>query len=188
MPSRCEGTGEVREDLVSAAAISVPIGRVEGSAASRAWARPKRVNAAGHRELVNNSGLAAVSYSLRIAFALSSCFVLRHSKLVRRDHLTTSAVAAQLHAWISKAPPFEPLTESRRVHPRICAYLSARGRASGCGHSSPPARSTRLSAARGPCSTVFLNRSLRTSTRSPTHHAENPSACRPSPAVRSSWT
>jgi hypothetical protein len=67
--------------------------------------RPKQVNAAGQRELVPNRGLAAVTFILLIAFALSSSFVLRHSKLVRRDHLTTIAVAAQLRAWISKAPP-----------------------------------------------------------------------------------
>jgi hypothetical protein len=51
------------------------------------------------------SGLAAVTFILLIAFALSSAFVLRHSKLVRRDHLTAIAVAAQLRARISKAPP-----------------------------------------------------------------------------------
>jgi hypothetical protein len=67
--------------------------------------RPKQSNASGQRELVPNRGLAAVTFILLIAFALSSAFVLRHSKLVRRDHLTTIAVAAQLRAWVSKAPP-----------------------------------------------------------------------------------
>ena len=67
--------------------------------------RPKQLNASGERELVPNRGLAAVTFILLIAFALSSAFVLRHSKLVRRVHLTTIAVAAQLRAWISKAPP-----------------------------------------------------------------------------------
>jgi len=67
--------------------------------------RPQRVNAEGHREPVPNHGLAAVTWILLIAVALSSCFVLRHSKLVRRDHLTAVAVASQLRAWISKAPP-----------------------------------------------------------------------------------
>ena len=67
--------------------------------------RPKQINASGQRDLVPNRGLAAVTFILLIAFALSSAFVLRHSKLVRRDHLTTVAVAAQLRACIGKAPP-----------------------------------------------------------------------------------
>jgi hypothetical protein len=67
--------------------------------------RPQRRNASGQREPVPNRGLAAVTLILLIAAALSGCFVLRHSKLVRRDHLTAVAVAAQLRAWISKAPP-----------------------------------------------------------------------------------
>lgn len=67
--------------------------------------RPKQVNASGGREPVPNRGLAAVTLILLIAFALSSAFVLRHSKLAGRDHLTTVAVAGQLHAWTSKVPP-----------------------------------------------------------------------------------
>ena len=67
--------------------------------------RPQRRNASGQREPVPNRGLAAVTLILLIAAALSGCFVLRHSKLVRRDHLTAVAVAAQLRAGISKAPP-----------------------------------------------------------------------------------
>jgi Transposase DDE domain len=67
--------------------------------------RPQRRNASGQRQPVPNHGLAAVTFILLIAAALSWCFVLRHSKLVRRDHLTAVAVAAQLRAWISKAPP-----------------------------------------------------------------------------------
>jgi hypothetical protein len=68
--------------------------------------RPRQINAAGQPEPVENRGLAAVTFILLIAFALTSAFVLRHSKLVRRDHLTAVAVAAQLRGWISKAPPF----------------------------------------------------------------------------------
>jgi hypothetical protein len=67
--------------------------------------RPRHVTASGEREPVPNRGLAAVTLILLIAFALSSAFVLRHSKLARIDHLTTIAVADQLHAWTSKAPP-----------------------------------------------------------------------------------
>lgn len=67
--------------------------------------RPKHANAEGQRELVANRGIAAVVLILLIAFTLCSAFVLRHSKLVRRDHLSGLAVASQLHAWISKAPP-----------------------------------------------------------------------------------
>ena len=67
--------------------------------------RPKQTSASGERELVPNHGLAAVIFILLIAFALTSAFVLRHSKLARRDHLTAIAVAAQLRASASKAPP-----------------------------------------------------------------------------------
>jgi hypothetical protein len=67
--------------------------------------RPKHTATSGQRELIPNRGLAAVTLVLLIAFALSSAFVLRHSKLLRRDRLTAVAVAAQLRAWISKAPP-----------------------------------------------------------------------------------
>jgi len=67
--------------------------------------RPKQTNPAGERQPVPNHGLAAVTLILFIAFALSSAFVLRHSKLARHDHLTTIAVAAQLRAWASKTPP-----------------------------------------------------------------------------------
>jgi hypothetical protein len=67
--------------------------------------RPHRRLPSGKRELVPNRGLAAVTLILLIAFALCSAFVLRHSKLVRRDHLTALAVAAQLRSGLSKAPP-----------------------------------------------------------------------------------
>lgn len=68
--------------------------------------RPKQANnTSGERQAVPNHGLAAVTLILLIAFALSSAFVLRHSKLARRDHLTAVAVAAQLRGWIAKAPP-----------------------------------------------------------------------------------
>jgi DDE family transposase len=67
--------------------------------------RPKHTNAEGQRERVPNRGLAAVILILLIAFALSSAFVLRHSKLARCHHLSAIAIAGQLHAWISKTPP-----------------------------------------------------------------------------------
>jgi hypothetical protein len=67
--------------------------------------RPKQTNASGEPELVPNHGLAAVTLILLIAFALSSAFVLRHSKLARRDQLPAIAVAAQLRAWTAKTPP-----------------------------------------------------------------------------------
>jgi hypothetical protein len=67
--------------------------------------RPQQRPSSGEPKMVPNRGLAAVTLILLIAAALSGCFVLRHSKLVRRDHLTAVAVAAQLRAWISKAPP-----------------------------------------------------------------------------------
>jgi len=67
--------------------------------------RPEQINVSGERELVPNHGLAAVTFILLIAFALTSAFVLRHSKLARRDHLSAITVAAQLRASASKAPP-----------------------------------------------------------------------------------
>jgi hypothetical protein len=67
--------------------------------------RPKQIIASGERESVPNHGLAAVTLILLIAFALTSAFVLRHSKLARRDHLTAISVAAQLRASASKTPP-----------------------------------------------------------------------------------
>jgi hypothetical protein len=74
--------------------------------------RPKQTTASGERESVSNHGLAAVTLILLIAFTLTSAFVLRDSKLARRDHLTPIAVAAQLRTWVSKTPPpFERPTE-----------------------------------------------------------------------------
>jgi DDE family transposase len=67
--------------------------------------RPKQTNASGKQEPVSNHGLAAVTLILLIAFALTSAFVLRHSKLARIHNLTTVAVAAQLRSWAAKAPP-----------------------------------------------------------------------------------
>jgi len=67
--------------------------------------RPRRRRPSGEREPVPHHGLAAVTFILLIAFALSSAFVLRHSKLARLHHLTALAVAAQLHSDLSKAPP-----------------------------------------------------------------------------------
>jgi len=67
--------------------------------------RPRHTSSSGQREAVPNHGLAAVVLILLIALALSSAFVLRHSKLARRDHLTAVAVAAQLRASARKRPP-----------------------------------------------------------------------------------
>jgi hypothetical protein len=67
--------------------------------------RPKQLDASGQRVEVPNRGLPAVTLILLIVFALSSNFVLRHSKLVRLYHLPAVAVARQLYSWISKAPP-----------------------------------------------------------------------------------
>ena len=67
--------------------------------------RPQQINVSGRPQPVPNRGLEAVTFVLLIAFALSSAFVLRHSKLARREHFTALAVAGQLHASISKAPP-----------------------------------------------------------------------------------
>ena len=67
--------------------------------------RPARRDASGQKELVPNHGLAAATMILLLAFTLSWAFVLRHLKLARLDGLTARAVAAPLHAGVSKAPP-----------------------------------------------------------------------------------
>ena len=67
--------------------------------------RPQQGDAHGKPEPVPNRSLAAVTLILVMAAALSSTFVLRHSKLARRDHLPAVAVARQLYAWLSKTPP-----------------------------------------------------------------------------------
>jgi hypothetical protein len=81
--------------------------------------RPKRPQASGKREPVPNHGLAAVTLILLIAFALCSAFVLRHSKLVRRYHLTGLAVAAQLRVGTGKMPPSirAPTESASERHP-----------------------------------------------------------------------
>jgi len=82
--------------------------------------RPRCRQPSGERPRVPNHGLAAVTLILLIAFALCSAFVLRHSKLARRHHLSALAVAAQLRSGISKAPPSiraptEPTSEHNLV-------------------------------------------------------------------------
>jgi hypothetical protein len=65
----------------------------------------RRHNPSGKPEPVPNSGLAAVSLILLIAFALCSAFVLRHSKLARLHHLSAVAVAAQLRSSAANLLP-----------------------------------------------------------------------------------
>jgi hypothetical protein len=70
--------------------------------------RPQEGNASGQREPVANYsrlGGGHIDSPDGLRLGLSSAFVLRHSKLARRDHLTTIAVAAQLDARVSTAPP-----------------------------------------------------------------------------------
>jgi hypothetical protein len=56
-------------------------------------------------ELVANTGLAAVSMILLLAFTLSMAFTHCHSKLFRRYRMTTIEVACQLRRSVSKLPP-----------------------------------------------------------------------------------
>lgn len=67
--------------------------------------RPKKADGHGKRLPVANHGLAAVVFILLIAFTVCSAFVIRHSKLARRDHLSAIAIASQLYVWLSKTPP-----------------------------------------------------------------------------------
>jgi hypothetical protein len=87
--------------------------------------RPKRTNPSGERELVPNQGLAAVTLILLIAFGLCSAFVLRHSKLARRDQLTAIAVATQLlHLEGATLGPSSHLTRARLAN--LAVFPSAR--------------------------------------------------------------
>ena len=67
--------------------------------------RPKTVSASGERRLVPNRGLAAVMLILCLAFALSSAFILLHSKIFRRYHLSCLEIARQLYRSLWKDPP-----------------------------------------------------------------------------------
>lgn len=67
--------------------------------------RPKIVLASGERQLVPNRGLAAVTLILCLAFALSSAFILLHSKIFRRYDLSYLEVARQLYRSLWKDPP-----------------------------------------------------------------------------------
>jgi hypothetical protein len=67
--------------------------------------RPKVVLASGERQMVPNHGLAAVTLILCLAFALSSAFILLHSKIFRRYDLSYLEVARQLYRSLWKDPP-----------------------------------------------------------------------------------
>ena len=67
--------------------------------------RPKIVLPSGERQLAPNRGLAAVTLILCLAFALSSAFILLHSKIFRRYGLSYLEVARQLYRSLWKDPP-----------------------------------------------------------------------------------
>jgi Transposase DDE domain len=67
--------------------------------------RPQTGSAEGDRKPVANSGLAAVSLILLLAFTLCSAFVQCHSKIFRRYPTSTLEVARQLRFSVSKLPP-----------------------------------------------------------------------------------
>jgi hypothetical protein len=67
--------------------------------------RPKNSSDDGTRQPVANSGLAAVSLILLLAFNLCSAFIHCHSKLFRRYRMSTVEVARQLRLSVSKLPP-----------------------------------------------------------------------------------
>jgi hypothetical protein len=67
--------------------------------------RPKQLSPDSQLQLVPNRGLAAVTLILILAFALSSAFTLRHSKLVPLYGLSTVAVARQLYCSACSALP-----------------------------------------------------------------------------------
>ena len=67
--------------------------------------RPKIVLPSGERQLAPNRGLAAVTLILCLAFALSSAFILLHSKIFRRYGLSYLEVGRQLYRSLWKDPP-----------------------------------------------------------------------------------
>jgi len=67
--------------------------------------RPKVESSSGERQPVANHGLAAVTLIRCVAFALSSAFVLLHSKIFRRYSLSRREVARQLYRSLWKDPP-----------------------------------------------------------------------------------
>ena len=74
--------------------------------------RPQAIDPEGNKVLVPNHGLNAVALIALIAFCLCSCFVLRHSKLVKLYRISSLAVARQLAAWIWRPPPIHPPNDS----------------------------------------------------------------------------
>ena len=67
--------------------------------------RPKIVWPSGERQLAPHRGLAAVTLILCLAFALSSAFILLHSKIFRRYGLSYLEVGRQLYRSLWKDPP-----------------------------------------------------------------------------------
>jgi hypothetical protein len=67
--------------------------------------RPKTVSPSGERQLVPNRGLAAVTLILCLAFALTSAFILLHSKIFRRYEVSYLEIARQLYRSLWKDPP-----------------------------------------------------------------------------------
>ena len=67
--------------------------------------RPKVESSSGERQPVPHRGLAAVTLILCLAFALSSAFILLHSKIFRRYGLSCREVARQLYRSLWKDPP-----------------------------------------------------------------------------------
>ena len=67
--------------------------------------RPQAKAESGLLQPVPNSGLAAVTLILLLAFTLSAAFLHCHSKLFRRHRMATIEVARQLRHSLSKLPP-----------------------------------------------------------------------------------
>jgi hypothetical protein len=67
--------------------------------------RPRQPAPDGTAQPVPNRGLAAVTLIRCLAFVLCAAFTLRHSKLVRRYHLSLREVARQLYRSLWQQPP-----------------------------------------------------------------------------------
>src|SRR5256885_14126082 len=89
----------------TAGTISLRTGRSSMTFSTPASTRPKIVLPSGERQLAPNRGLAAVTLILCLAFALSSAFILLHSKIFRRYGLSYLEVGRQLYRSLWKDPP-----------------------------------------------------------------------------------
>src|SRR5207247_1417693 len=133
--------------------------------------RPKIVLPSGERQLAPNRGLAAVTLILCLAFALSSAFILLHSKIFRRYGLSyliwksganftapcgkthpASALLPDHHHCFLATSEFPFALPSRRTRQRVSA--------ASCPASSPASASRKPPCESAPCGTEPTQRTV----------------------------